>query len=68
MISKYDEISTAKELVKEVIANGLSTDILDRNRASDIFGHSTTEELADLANSEERSSVYCLRSLYLLVS
>jgi hypothetical protein len=49
-MSKYDNIKTARELVSEVQINGLSTAQEDINRAQDIFGNSTIEELITLAN------------------
>jgi len=53
-MSKYDEIFTAYDLIREVISNGLSTAIEDINRAADIFGNSSVDELAKLANSEDQ--------------
>lgn len=55
MASKYDGIKTAKELVLEVMMHGLSTAQEDICRAQDIFGHSTVEELADLATDIGRN-------------
>jgi uncharacterized coiled-coil DUF342 family protein len=55
-MSKYDTIHTAKDLIREVISNGLSTSQEDINRAADIFGESQIGELANLANSEEKIS------------
>ena len=52
-MSKYDKINTAKELIREVISNGLSTEQEDRNRAADIFGNSSVGDLAELANSTD---------------
>ena len=49
-MSKYDTIKTARDLITEVIMHGLSTDQEDRNRAADIFGRSTVDELDRLAN------------------
>lgn len=51
MASKYDSITTAADLVREVKMHGLSTEQDDLNRAADIFGHSTVEELDELANN-----------------
>ena len=51
-MSKYDSIETAKNLIREVISNGLITDQEDINRAADIFGNTSIEELAKLANSD----------------
>lgn len=56
MSSKYDSIRTVAELVREVQMHGLSTTQEDLNRASDIFGHSTVEELATLANDIGRNN------------
>lgn len=50
MSSEYDNIKTAKELVSHVMFHGFSTKTEDVCRAQDIFGHSTIEELAFLAN------------------
>jgi len=47
---RYDTIETAADLVKEVRINGLSTRPEDLNRAANIFGNSTIEELVALAN------------------
>ena len=49
-MSKYDSIKTASDLVADVQLNGLSTDQEDICRAQDIFGHTSIEELARLAN------------------
>ncbi len=56
MSSKYDSITTAADLVKEVMAHGLSTAQDDRNRAADIFGNSPIEELDRLANDIGRNN------------
>lgn len=56
MSSKYDNIETADELVREVRANGLSTLQEDICRAQDIFGHTSIEELARLANDIGRNN------------
>lgn len=53
-MSIYDNIKTAKDLVLEVTAHGLSTKQEDICRAQDIFGHSTVEELAALATDNGR--------------
>ena len=55
MASKYDKIKTAKDLVTEVMMHGLSTVQEDICRAQDIFGHSTIEELANLAKDIGRN-------------
>lgn len=55
-MSKYDSIETAKDLVREVAAHGLSTAQEDINRAQDIFGRSTIDELAALANDIGRNN------------
>ena len=55
-MGKYENIKTASELVKEVWAHGLSTEQDDLNRAADIFGNSTIEELAALANDIGRNN------------
>ena len=49
-MSIYDKITTAEALVREVIANGLSSEVEDRNRAADIVGSTPIGELAALAN------------------
>lgn len=51
---KYDDIKTAKDLVKEVALNGMSLNQDDQIRAQDIIGHSTVGELEELANSKEQ--------------
>lgn len=55
-MSKYDSIKTAAELVKEVQMHGLSVAQDDLNRAADIFGNSTIEELVALANDIGRNN------------
>jgi hypothetical protein len=52
-MSKYDGITTAESLIREVISNGLSTELDDKNRAADIFGQASIGELDALASSEE---------------
>lgn len=49
-MSKYDSIKTAAELVEEVRLNGLSMAQEDICRAQDIFGSTSVEELARIAN------------------
>lgn len=49
-MSKYDSIKTAAELVEEVQLNGLSMAQEDICRAQDIFGITSVDELARLAN------------------
>ena len=56
MSSKYDNIKTAADLVREVQNNGLSTATDDICRAQDIFGNSSIEELARLANDIGRNN------------
>ncbi len=53
-MSIYDKITTAKDLIFEVKAHGLSTNIEDMCRAQDIFGNSTVEELEALATYNGR--------------
>ena len=55
MASKYDSIKTAKDLVSEVMMHGFSLNQEDICRAQDIFGHSTIEELVNLANDIGRN-------------
>lgn len=55
-MSKYDSIKTAADLVAEVAAHGLSTDQDDINRAADIFGNTSIEELDRLANDIGRNN------------
>ena len=55
MASIYDNITTAKDLVHEVMFHGISTKQEDLCRIQDIFGHSTIEELNDLANDLGRN-------------
>ena len=50
MASIYENIKSAKELVKHVMAHGISTKDEDIVVAQDIIGHSTIEELDELAN------------------
>lgn len=56
MSSKYDNIKTAADLVREVMAHGLSTVQEDICRAQDIFGNASVEELAALANDIGRNN------------
>lgn len=49
-MSKYDSIKTAADLVVEVQLHGLSTAQEDICRAQDIFGSTSVEDLARLAN------------------
>lgn len=56
MSSKYDDIETAADLIREVMAHGLSTAQEDICRAQDIFGHSSVEELVALANDIGRNN------------
>lgn len=55
MSSIYDNIKTAKDLIREVMVSGLSTKQEDICRVQDIFGHSTIEELVELANDNGRN-------------
>lgn len=55
-MSKYDNIETAAELVAEVQLHGFSMDQEDICRAQDIFGHTSIEELARLANDIGRDN------------
>lgn len=55
-MSKYDNIKTAAELVKEVRLNGLSLAQEDICRAQDIFGNAPIEELVFLANDIGRNN------------
>lgn len=55
-MSKYDNITTATELVREVMAHGLSTEQEDICRAQDIFGRASVGELAQLANDIGRNN------------
>ncbi len=55
-MSKYDNIGTAAELVSEVQLHGLSLAQEDICRAQDIFGHTSIEELARLANDIGRDN------------
>ena len=61
---KYDDIKTAKELVKEVALNGMSLNESDQCRAQDIIGHSTFGELEELANSKEEIKNQSLGSYF----
>lgn len=55
-MSKYDDIETAAELIREVAAHGISMEIDDKNRAADIFGNSGIAELKALANDTGRDN------------
>lgn len=55
-MSKYDSIKTAADLISEVQGHGLSTAQEDLNRAADIFGNSSVEELDRLANDIGRNN------------
>ena len=55
MASIYNNIGTAKELIADVKAHGFNTDIENICRAQDIFGHSSVEELAALANENQNT-------------
>lgn len=55
-MSKYDNIKTAADLIREVQNHGLSLNQDDLNRAADIFGHSTVDELVSLANDIGRNN------------
>lgn len=57
MKSQYDGIKTARELLTDVAVRGFSIREEDICRAQDIFGHSTIEELAELAH-EHRDRFY----------
>lgn len=54
MASKYDNIKTAEDLLKDVKMHGLSLNADDMCRAQDIFGHSEVKELIRLANDNGR--------------
>ncbi len=56
MSSKYDSIQTAKDLILEVSAHGLSLAQEDICRAQDIFGHTAIEDLVALANDIGRDN------------
>ena len=56
MGSKYDNIKTAAELITEVQLHGLSLAQEDICRAQDIFGHTSIDELARLANDIGRDN------------
>lgn len=47
-MSKYDNIRTVPELVKEVLANGLSEDMADLDQIQSIFDSAETDDLIDL--------------------
>lgn len=53
--SEYDNIQSAKELVRHIQFHGLSTKQVDRNRAADIIGNSSVQELVELANDIGRN-------------
>lgn len=52
--SIYDKVETAKDLIFEVAAHGLSTKQEDICRAQDIFGNSSVQELEALATDTGR--------------
>ena len=54
MASQYDKFDNVKDLLVEVRMRGFSTKQEDVIRAQDIFGHSTEDELAELANDNGR--------------
>lgn len=54
--SRYDTIYTARALVREVMAHGLSTRQEDLVRVQDLFGNSTIDELVALANDIGRNN------------
>ncbi len=56
MSSKYDSIKTAKDLILEVRAHGLSLAQEDICRAQDIFGHTAIDDLVFLANDIGRDN------------
>ena len=56
MTSKYDNITTAADLISEVALHGLSTELNDLNRAADIFGRASIKELIALANDNGRNN------------
>lgn len=53
-MSKYDNIETAADLIREVRAHGLSTATEDIVRAQDILGHSTVGDIDFLASGGEK--------------
>lgn len=55
-MSKYDNISSAREMVMYIKMHGLSTKQEDICRVQDIFGRSSVEELIDLANDTGRNN------------
>ena len=60
-MSKYDKISSAAEMVREIRMHGLSIDTEDLCRVQDIVGHSTEEQLTDLAaNTDTRGAFYMM--------
>ena len=60
MTSRYDKITTAKDLVSEVKTHGLSTMEQDICRAQDIFGRSPVYELIALANEKQTQEDFYL--------
>jgi hypothetical protein len=51
-MSEYDNITTADDLVREVMQNGLSTTQEDLNRAADIIGQTSVGDLEALAKNK----------------
>lgn len=54
MARHYDKIKTVRELINDVRAHGFSTAVEDICRVQDIFGHSSIEELAGVANENSQ--------------
>ena len=65
---RYDNIETAKDLIREVISHGFSTQQHDRARAQDIFGRESIDNLARLANSEEEISGKYVGSMFYFIA
>lgn len=56
--SIYDDINSAEELINHVIAHGLDITLNAKNRAADIFGRTSMEELTRLANGKHSDKFY----------
>lgn len=59
-MSIYEKIESAAALVNEARLHGFSTKCEDVIRAQDIFGHSTEEQLSDLATGKDSLTFYLI--------
>jgi len=69
MIRKsYNDIKDAKELVREVIAYGLSTDQEQLNRVADIIGTTQIGRLAEIANCKETINGHTIGEMFYFIA